>query len=86
MRSRIYRWYHKFEDIDSDLQKKDLASHIDKYSAKLDRLEEKVSKISVPLAYAEDLYQLRLHIDMFRNRLYQVYEKKITADKSIDKT
>ena len=86
MRSRIYRWYQKFEDIESDLQNKDLASHIDEYSAKLDRLEEKVSKISVPLAYAEDLYQLRLHIDMFRNRLHQVYEKKITAGELIDKT
>ena len=61
MRSRIYRWYQKLDDIDPDLQKKDFASHMDEYLAKLDKLEEKVSKISVPLAYAEDLYQFRLH-------------------------
>jgi len=55
---------------------------MDEYSAKLDKLEEKVSKISVPLAYAEDLYQFRLHIDMLRNRLHQIYEEKITAGKN----
>jgi len=41
----------------------------------LDNLEEKVSNISVPSAYSEELYSLRLHIDMLRNKIYKAREK-----------
>ena len=36
---------------------------------KLDKLEEEVRKVSVPLSYADELYSLRLHIGLVRDRL-----------------
>ena len=36
---------------------------------KLDQLEHRVEKISVPLSYADELYALRSHIDLIRKRL-----------------
>jgi uncharacterized protein len=76
MRSRIYRWYSELETVDSEIQKEDLTEDLGEYLLMLDNLENKVSNISVPSAYSEELYSLRLHIDMLRNRLYKVREKE----------
>ena len=69
MRSKIYRWYAKFEDIDAVIFKDKQTTNIAKYLAELDDLEEKVAQIRVPLAYQEELYDLRLHIDLLRKKL-----------------
>jgi hypothetical protein len=74
MRSRIYRWYSELEAVDPEMNKEDLTDSLDEYLLMLDNLEEKVSNISVPLAFSEELYALRLHIDMLRNKLYKVRE------------
>ena len=69
MRSKIYRWYAKFEDIDAVIFKDKKTTNIAKYISELDDLEEKVAHIRVPLAYQEELYDLRLHIDLLRKKL-----------------
>jgi len=71
VRSRIYRWYSELEafDIDIEMQSDFRPERLNEYLAELDRLEAKVSRISIPLAYTEELYDLRLHIDMLRNKL-----------------
>jgi len=76
MRSRIYRWYSELDSVDPEMHKEDLTANIDGYLLMIDNLEEKVSNISVPFAYSEELYALRLHIDMLRNRLYRAREKE----------
>jgi hypothetical protein len=75
VRAKIYRWYSKLETIDFETQKKTVTAQFDEYISELERLEETVLKISVPLAFAEELYHLRLHIDMLRNRLQQKRER-----------
>ena len=75
MRSRIYRWYSKLEAVDPEAHKKDLPAHLDDYLLKLNGIEEQVTNISVPLSYSEELYHLRLHIDMLRNKLLKYSEK-----------
>ena len=37
--------------------------------ARLDEIEDSVNHISVPLAYAEELYRLRSHINFVRERV-----------------
>jgi len=76
MRSRIYRWYSELESVDPEMHKEDLTANLDEYLLMLDNLEVKVSNISVPPAYSEELYSLRLHIDMLRNKLYRAREKE----------
>lgn len=76
MRSRIYRWYSELETVDPEMHKKDLTANLDEYLIMLDNLEEKVSNISVPSAYSEELYSLRLHIDMLRNKLYRTRKER----------
>ena len=69
IRSRVYRWYSELEEIDPIVQKGVTAAEVEKYLAELDRIEEKVSNVSIPLSYSEELYDLRLHIEMLRNKL-----------------
>lgn len=69
MRARIYRWYAELEDtngvINQPLSTQDVARHLEQ----LNTLEQKVVNTSVPLSYSDELYQLRLHIDLLREKL-----------------
>jgi hypothetical protein len=78
MRSRIYRWYAELEAFDPKMQKDDIVEQLDEYLAELDRIEDEVSIVSVPLSYAEELYGLRVHIDMLRNKLIKARRKQET--------
>lgn len=70
IRSRIYRWYSRLQDFDPELRAVDPAN-ARRHLADLDRIEGEVTCVAVPLSYADELYNLRLHIDMVRRRLEQ---------------
>ena len=69
MRSKIYRWYRTMEIIDADITRGSAHQQMEKTIARLDDLEKNVAGISVPLAFREELYDLRLHIDLLRKKL-----------------
>jgi hypothetical protein len=75
MRSRIYRWYSKLRAFDPERHKEEASERLQEYLVELDGIEEKVSNISVPLSFSEELYHLRMHIDMLRSKLEQLIEK-----------
>ncbi len=75
MRARIYRWYAKLDAVDPDTYEADITAHLDEYMDELDRIEKDVSNISVPNSYSEELFQLRLHIEMLRNKLLKTLKK-----------
>jgi hypothetical protein len=67
VRSRIFRWYRQLRQIEDDAEEKgaDRAELI----KQLERLDAKASRIKVPLAYTDELYALRQHIDFLQTRL-----------------
>lgn len=67
MRSRIYRWYKEVLAIDHQLFKP--AADLNQARAALARIEYEVSHIEIPLSYAEELYDLRLHISLIQQKL-----------------
>jgi len=67
VRSRIFRWYRNLRIIEAELESGERPR--DQLLASLDKLEERVAGIRVPLAYADELYALRSHIDLVRARL-----------------
>ncbi len=73
MRSKIYRWYSKLEAVDANLHGKEADVQPEDSMAALDQLEETVSRISVPLAFTEELYHLRLHIELLRQKIQQAH-------------
>ena len=67
VRSRIFRWYRNLRLIESELGEQE-RSHSE-LLASLDKLEGRVATIKVPLSYTDELYRLRQHIRLVRERL-----------------
>lgn len=67
IRSRVFRWYGQLRGIE-DRAGLGLASKTELIN-ELRQLEARVAKVSVPLSYADELYALRNHIELVRQRL-----------------
>lgn len=68
VRSRIYRWYARLKEIEIDLDDKLSDQALQSILGKLDAIENAVNHIETPLAYSENLYVFRQHIDLVRQR------------------
>ena len=69
VRKKIYRWYEKLQELDNASYARHDPQALDTYLKTLQTLEEEVRKVSVPLSYADELYSLRMHIGLVRERL-----------------
>ncbi len=67
IRSRIFRWYRNLRQIERDAEAGGKAAP--ELLTALDRLETRVAAIAVPLSYTDEVYTLRTHIDLVRERL-----------------
>jgi len=67
IRSRVFRWYRQLREIEDASAQSNVNAR--ELLPRLDDLEHRVEKISVPLSYTEELYALRSHIDLVRKRL-----------------
>jgi TRAP transporter TAXI family solute receptor len=75
MRSKIYRWYSELRQFDPERHKEEESERLQDYIVGLEEIEKKVSNISVPLSFSEELYHLRMHIDLLRSELKQRIKK-----------
>lgn len=67
VRRRITHWYKELKKVEAAL--KPTPDGLARGMAEIDRVEEAVNRIPVPLAFASQLYDLRQHIDVVRRRL-----------------
>ena len=67
VRSRVFRWYGRLRSVEDDMA----AGRMPASAAieALDALDAQVLKVSVPLAYADELYALRNHIQLVRKKV-----------------
>ena len=63
VRSRIYRWYDELSRVDIALVEGVNQTLLDE----LDRIENEIRKVHVPLSYADELYSLRMHVALIRD-------------------
>lgn len=76
IRSRIYRWYAELLEMDPALSVDANRAELEKNLSRLTRIEAEVSHVEVPLSYADQLYHLRLHIELVREKLDQAIAEK----------
>lgn len=69
MRARVFRWYRELERIDLAQHERPGEAECAQLQADLARLENEVVRIEVPLSFANQLYHLRQHIDLVRERV-----------------
>jgi TRAP transporter TAXI family solute receptor len=66
VKRRIYRWYGELKRLESDVEKPHEPHQAAEFLARLEKIEQRASKVKVPLAYTDLLYNLRLHIQLVR--------------------
>lgn len=73
IRSRIYRWYEILRGIESDLRSQADAETLGKHATTLSAMEGELDDLSsVPLAYMQEFYNLRLHVEFVERRVNRV--------------
>ncbi len=74
VRSRIYRWYDDLQRIETRLDAG--VADPEELAAAVHGLETEVKNVETPLSYADQLYHLRIHIDLVRARINQATSKE----------
>ena len=69
IRSRIYRQYGELKFLEDEVVNQPAAGKTGEFIARLDRIEERVDQLRIPLSYHEQMYTLRSHIDLVRARI-----------------
>lgn len=75
IRSRIYRWYDELHELDLELKRDETRDNLVEALKILNTMEQEVREVEVPLSYAEELYNLRLHIDLLRSQFTRRLEE-----------
>jgi len=69
IRRRILYWYGELKALERNIYAQPGREHLDVHRAEIDRIDDAVSHIRVPLAFTDQLYNLRSHLDIIRQRL-----------------
>lgn len=68
-RRRIFRWYAHLREVDLHLASGASGTTIDQDIARLQALQDEILTVKVPHSYADELYDLHLHIEWVIRRL-----------------
>ncbi|WP_252275623.1 TAXI family TRAP transporter solute-binding subunit [Pseudomonas subflava] len=79
IRARIYRWYKHLREIDQQLYKGSLNGDIGAEIARLEKLEDELARVEVPLSYSSELYELHMHLRYMIERLHAVQRRRAIA-------
>ena len=67
IRSRVFRWYAQLRAVEEASGERPA----DELLRELEDIEARVGRVHIPLAYADELYALRSHIQLVRRRLQE---------------
>jgi hypothetical protein len=67
IRSRVFRWYAQLRAVEDASSERP----VDELLGDLEDIEARVGRVHIPLAYADELYALRSHIQLVRRRLQE---------------
>ena len=76
IRSRVYRWYGELKFLEQEVAAHPTPEQIPALLQRLDRIDHAVAQVSVPLAYADQLYTLKEHVRLVR---LEIREQRLAA-------
>ena len=76
MRSRIYRWYGEMKFLEGKIGPQTNDTEISEYLKQLDHIEELANHRRIPLSYNSELYTLREHIQLIRDKLFKLHNSR----------
>jgi hypothetical protein len=83
VRSRVFRWYGEIKFLEAELLHDPDSARIAEMLARLDEIERGVARTSVPRAYTDYSYNLRMHIEMVRNRMIRFARAESQASDNV---
>lgn len=69
VRSRVFRWYARLKQIELQLEENPARPQLEEMLKRLDETERAVNQIPTPLAYTDNLYFFREHVEVVRRRI-----------------
>lgn len=73
IRSKIYRWYKELQEVDDIMHEQQLsAKKIETLQNNLLQIQNEVNKVQTPLSYADQVYNLLIHIDLVKKNLSSI--------------
>jgi len=81
VRRKIYRWYKHVKAVDLGLWNNPSEEQLIRHAAEIDRIEQDLARLEVPEAHAEQLYNLRVHVNLVRRHLDEAM-KRLSADRT----
>jgi TRAP-type uncharacterized transport system substrate-binding protein len=79
VRRRIVSWYRELKRVEARIGPKPKDGEVAAARHEIDRIEEAVNRIPVPVGFANQLYDLRQHIDVVRRRLGAIGSAGVAA-------
>jgi len=76
-KSRLFKWYGELKHLEADAAANPDPAHLDRYIERLDEIENGVNHTRVGRHYSDYLYNLRLHVDLVRNRLQRLQDQHL---------
>jgi TRAP transporter TAXI family solute receptor len=88
VRRRIFRWYGSLRKVEAELTPGSRTEDFDRAFAEIDRIEETVDRLSIPLGFSNQVYDLREHINLVRRRLaaLRVRNRHTDAKDKVERT
>ena len=68
-RRRLFYWYAQLKSLEASFDSNPNDKHLAEKQAEIDRIEDAVSHIRFPLAFSDQVYNLRSHIDIVRRKI-----------------
>jgi hypothetical protein len=68
-RRRLLYWYGQLKALEASFDASPSGTHLAEMQAAVERIEDAVSQIRLPLAFTDQLYNLRSHIDIVRRKI-----------------
>jgi len=76
VRRRLYYWYRQLKTLEASLDESLNVDQLADKKLELDRIDAAVSRLRVPVPFADELYDLRGHIDLIGRRLDRRVQNK----------
>lgn len=71
-RRKIYRWYSELRAIDLRVIRGMNVAEAERDFGAVTRLEQQIADVEIPLSYMEEYYNLRLHVNLVRQKLQSI--------------
>jgi TRAP transporter TAXI family solute receptor len=76
-RSKYYRWYRELRELEEELKEDPHPENVADYHERLDRIDEAVCKIHVSVAFYDEVFILKEHIEMVRQKLIRLIGQEL---------